>query len=95
MINCVARRRQCCGVSGRQQHLINVRQSWEDLRMTCLSFLLYVWVVGPLVYILSRSAEIILDDIQDDPGFFFGTVYYFALPYPTSTVYSYVLRVRL
>lgn len=55
LINCVARRRgQCCGVVIEDgQQAINIKKCWEDLRMTGLSVLLYLWVVGPLSYVLA------------------------------------------
>jgi len=55
LINCIARRRQCCGIVDDGQQAINIKKCWEDLRMTGLSVLLYLWVVGPLAYVLSHA----------------------------------------
>lgn len=55
LINCIARRRQCCGIVDDGQQAINTKKCWEDLRMTGLSVMLYMWVVGPLAYVLSHA----------------------------------------
>ena len=59
VINWVAQRRNCCGAdNGTGDPAIPIRKCWSDLRMTFLSVLLYVWVVGPLAFFLSSAADV-------------------------------------